>query len=76
MDLGLRDKVAVITGGSVGIGLATAKELAREGRISSSRRETRSGWRLPVPRLRRRTRGCSLSLATSPLRLAALRSWR
>ncbi len=31
MDLGLRDKVAVITGGSVGIGLATAKGLAREG---------------------------------------------
>ena len=31
MDLGLRDKVAVITGGSVGIGLATAKALAREG---------------------------------------------
>jgi 3-oxoacyl-[acyl-carrier protein] reductase len=31
MDLGLADKVAVITGGSVGIGLAVASELAREG---------------------------------------------
>lgn len=31
MDLGLKDKVAVITGGSVGIGLAIADELAREG---------------------------------------------
>ena len=31
MDLGLADKVAVITGGSVGIGLAVARGLAREG---------------------------------------------
>ncbi|MEP7289188.1 MAG: SDR family oxidoreductase [Chloroflexota bacterium] len=31
MDLGLRDKVAVITGGSVGIGLAIAEGLAQEG---------------------------------------------
>jgi len=31
MDLGLHDKVAVITGGSVGIGLAVAKALAAEG---------------------------------------------
>ena len=31
MDLGLRDKVAVITGGSVGIGLAIAQGLAAEG---------------------------------------------
>jgi NAD(P)-dependent dehydrogenase (short-subunit alcohol dehydrogenase family) len=31
MDLGLRDKVAVITGGSVGIGLAVARGLAAEG---------------------------------------------
>lgn len=31
MDLGLRDKVAVITGGSVGIGLAIAEGLAAEG---------------------------------------------
>lgn len=31
MDLGLKDKVAVITGGSVGIGMAVAEALAREG---------------------------------------------
>jgi NAD(P)-dependent dehydrogenase (short-subunit alcohol dehydrogenase family) len=31
MDLGLKDKIALITGGSVGIGLAVAHELAREG---------------------------------------------
>jgi 3-oxoacyl-[acyl-carrier protein] reductase len=31
MDLGLANKVATITGGSVGIGLAVARELAREG---------------------------------------------
>lgn len=31
MDLGLKDKVAVITGGSVGIGLAVAEGLAAEG---------------------------------------------
>ena len=31
MDLGLRGKVAVITGGSVGIGLAVANGLAAEG---------------------------------------------
>ena len=31
MDMGLKDKVAVITGGSVGIGLAVAHGLAAEG---------------------------------------------
>jgi NAD(P)-dependent dehydrogenase (short-subunit alcohol dehydrogenase family) len=31
MDMGLQDKVAVITGGSIGIGLAVAKGLAAEG---------------------------------------------
>src|SRR5688500_17897 len=31
MDLGLKDKVAVVTGGSLGIGLAVAEGLAQEG---------------------------------------------
>jgi NAD(P)-dependent dehydrogenase (short-subunit alcohol dehydrogenase family) len=31
MDLGLRDKIAVITGGSIGIGPAVAKGLAAKG---------------------------------------------
>jgi NAD(P)-dependent dehydrogenase (short-subunit alcohol dehydrogenase family) len=31
MDLGLKDKIAVVTGGSVGIGLAIARSLAAEG---------------------------------------------
>ena len=31
MDLGLKDKVAVITGGSIGIGLAVAKGFVAEG---------------------------------------------
>ena len=31
MDLELKDKIAVVTGGSVGIGLAVAEALAQEG---------------------------------------------
>ena len=43
MDLGLKDKVAVITGGSVGIGLAVAEGLAQEGvhLVLCARDETR-----------------------------------
>ena len=43
MDLGLKDKVAVITGGSVGIGLAIAEGLAREGAhiVIAARKEDR-----------------------------------
>ena len=43
MDLGLRDKVAVITGASVGIGLAVAEGLAAEGThvVMAARQEDR-----------------------------------
>jgi 3-oxoacyl-[acyl-carrier protein] reductase len=43
MDLGLKDKVAVITGGSVGIGLAVAEGLAAEGAniVMAARQEDR-----------------------------------
>jgi NAD(P)-dependent dehydrogenase (short-subunit alcohol dehydrogenase family) len=43
MDLGLKDKVAVITGGSIGIGLAIAEGLAAEGAhiVMAARNEDR-----------------------------------
>lgn len=49
MDMGLRGKNAVITGGSVGIGLAVARGLAAEGAnvtlVARGRRMRRQGSR-------------------------------
>ncbi|MEQ8698514.1 MAG: SDR family oxidoreductase [Bauldia litoralis] len=59
MDLGLRDKVAVVTGGSIGIGLAVAKGFAAEGanvvitarnteRLEAAREEIASAGKVKV----------------------------
>ncbi|SDB35522.1 SDR family NAD(P)-dependent oxidoreductase [Bauldia litoralis] len=59
MDLGLRDKVAVISGGSIGIGLAVAKGFAAEGanvvitarnteRLEAAREEIASAGKVKV----------------------------
>ena len=68
MDLELKDKVAVITGGSVGIGLAVAEELASEGvhlaLIARGGERAADG----LPRFRRSTASRpSASARTSPV---------
>ena len=60
MDLGLKGKVAVVTGGSVGIGLAIAEGLAAEGVDVVSRRAAWSGFAREAGRIAksiRRSRG-------------------
>jgi short-subunit dehydrogenase len=61
MDLGLRNKRAIVTGGSLGIGKAIARELAREGadvaivartkdKLETAAQELRSSSRRTCPR--------------------------
>lgn len=67
MDLGLKDKVAVVTGGSVGIGLAIAKGLATEGAhlVLAARGEERlEAARQEVAALGGRVRAVACDVAT------------
>jgi hypothetical protein len=74
MDLGLKGKVAVVTGGSVGIGLAIAEGLAAE-----------KGWPATSPLARGRTTSSTTSSgflaaptfsSTTPAPAAMRRCWR
>ena len=47
MDLGLRDKVFVVTGGSQGLGLATAEALVAEGARVVLSAGTTARWSVP-----------------------------
>ena len=74
MDLGLRDKVAVITGGSIGIGLAVAEGLAAEGANSCSPHDkANASTRRRSASLRNTASALCRSPATSRPRKAAMR---
>ena len=67
MDLGLKGKVAVVTGGSVGIGLAVAQGLAAEGvHVALVARER--------PRARERSRAISATCTPSAAKPCATAS--
>jgi NAD(P)-dependent dehydrogenase (short-subunit alcohol dehydrogenase family) len=77
MDMGLQNKVAVITGGSVGIGLAVAKGLAAEGshivlvardagRLEAARSEFAAGVKVKVATVAcdvATAEGCAIAIA-------------
>ena len=77
MDMGLQNKVAVITGGSVGIGLAVAKGLAAEGshivlvardagRLEAARSEFAAGAKVKVATVAcdvATAEGCAIAIA-------------
>ncbi len=75
MDLGIKDRVAIVTGGSMGLGKAVARELAREKArvVISARNEPR--LRATAEEIRRETGGQVHAIRadmTNPREIAAL----